>query len=132
MLSISSSDMPILQKGIFLILCSIVFAALEIIILNFGARKDVYMGVEVGRVLLLATGAYFVAHSCQKRFGSVLWLGIWILCNGIEIEFMGMISFLMINRTIVNVSFGRLVIFLGIDVILVFLGLNRLFPRRIP
>jgi len=62
-----------------------------------------YMGMEFGRVLLQATLAYFVAHSFQKRSSSVLWFGILILCNGAEIELMGLISFLMINRPIVSV-----------------------------
>ena len=132
MISISSSDMPKFKKGLLLILCSLVFAAIVITIMIFGGRREVYMGLEFVRVLMQASGAYFVAYSFQKKFSSVLWLGIWILCNGGEIVLMGLISYLMINHPTVNMSFGGLVIVLGIDIIIVFYVLNRVFPRRIP
>jgi hypothetical protein len=132
MISISSSDKPKFKKGLLLILCSLVIAAIVITIMIFGGRREVYMGLEFVRVLLQASGAYLVAYSFQKRFSSVLWLGIWILCNGAEIVLMGLISYLMINHPTVNMSFGGLVIVLGIDIIIVFYVLNRVFPRRIP
>jgi len=132
MISISPPDMPKFKKGLLLILCSLVIATIVITTMIFGGRKEVYMGIEFVRVVLQASGAYFVAYSFQKRFSSVLWLGIWILCNGAEIVLMGLISYLMINHTTVNISFGELVIFLGIDIIILFSVLNRVFPRRIP
>ena len=53
--------MPKMKKGLLLILCSLVFAALVITIMSFGGRIEVYMGVDIGRLLLQVVGAYFVA-----------------------------------------------------------------------
>ena len=129
--------MPKMIKGLLLILCSLVFAELVIAIMGFSGRIEVYMGVDVGRVLLQAIGAYFVAYSFQKRFRTVLWVGIWVLMDGIETVFMGMTSFLMSNHPIGDLSFYALVantggeeIIIGGAVIVGFFLLNWAFSHR--
>jgi len=116
---ISSFDMPKMKKGLLLILCSLVFAALVITIMSFGGRIEVYMGVDIGRLLLQVVGAYFVAYSFQKRFRTVLWVGIWVLMDGIETVFMGMTSFLMSNHPIGDLSFYAIVANTGGEEIIV-------------
>ena len=137
MIPISSFDMPKMKKGLLLILCSLVFAALVITIMSFGGRIEVYMGVDIGRLLLQVVGAYFVAYSFQKRFRTVLWVGIWVLMDGIETVFMGMTSFLMSNHPIGDLSFYALVantggeeIIIGGAVILGVFLLNWAFSHR--
>ena len=119
MIPISSFDMPKMKKGLLLILCSLVFAALVITIMSFGGRIEVYMGVDIGRLLLQVVGAYFVAYSFQKRFRTVLWVGIWVLMDGIETVFMGMTSFLMSNHPIGDLSFYAIVANTGGEEIIV-------------
>ena len=118
-------------------MCSLVFAELVIVIMGFSGRIEVYMGVDVGRVLLQAIGAYFVAYSFQKRFRTVLWVGIWALMDGIETVLMGMTSFLMSNHPIGDLSFYALVantggeeIIIGGAVIVGFFLLNWAFSHR--
>ena len=111
--------MPKMKKGLLLILCSLVFAALVITIMSFGGRIEVYMGVDIGRLLLQVVGAYFVAYSFQKRFRTVLWVGIWVLMDGIETVFMGMTSFLMSNHPIGDLSFYAIVANTGGEEIIV-------------
>ena len=108
-----------MKKGLLLILCSLVFAALVITIMSFGGRIEVYMGVDIGRLLLQVVGAYFVAYSFQKRFRTVLWVGIWVLMDGIETVFMGMTSFLMSNHPIGDLSFYAIVANTGGEEIIV-------------
>ena len=119
-------------------MCSLVFAVLVITIISFGGRIEVYMGVDIGRVLLQVIGAYFVAYSFQKRFRTVLWVGIWVLMDGIETVLMGMTSFLMSNHPIGDLSFYAIVantggeeIIVGGVVILGFFLLNWAFSRSL-
>ena len=131
--------MPKLKKGLWLILGSLVPTALFIIIMSFGGRIEIYMGVDIGRILLLAIGTYFIAYSFQMRFNSILFFAFFILCDGIETVLMGLISFLMSNHyptedlpfyALVANTGGYEIIGGGV-VILVVILLNWAFPRGI-